>query len=519
MVTMAPGLRQVSKDLTHLVERSTVERLCKAVGHAWRKRPLDPYTTLHLFLLQMIHRNTAMTHLPHLSGERFTASAYCQARQRLPLELIRRRVDAVAKGFEKVRVPSAGHGPADVPALWHGHRLALLDGSGFSMPDAPEHQAHFGQPGRQKPGCGFPVAHLLALFDAQTGFLHDVVLSPLRTHDMKHAADLHPKRSPGDIIVGDRGFCSYAHLARISRANLHAVLRVHPRQIVSFHPHRLCADTIAGKGGRGGMGSLLGRLFGDLGHAVLIADVDTPLTPEEAARSADVIVISVPIGVTEEVIRRLGPHVRAEALLMDVTSIKEPPLRAMMEATAHTGASVVGTHPMFGPGVHSLQGQRVVLCRGRGETWFDWLAKMLSARGLVLTEADPREHDRAMGLVQVLTHFQTQVLGLALSRLGVDLRETLRFTSPAYLMELYVAARHFAQSPRLYGPIEMLNPIRDDVTGAFIAAAQELSGILHRGDQPAFEAMFAEVRRFFGDFTDEALVQSSFLIDRVVERS
>lgn len=277
--------------------------------------------------------------------------------------------------------------------------------------------------------------------------------------------------------------------------------------------------SVAVIGGRGGMGSLLGRLFGDLGHAVLIADVDTPLTPEEAARSADVIVISVPIGVTEEVIRRLGPHVRAEALLMDVTSIKEPPLRAMMEATAHTGASVVGTHPMFGPGVHSLQGQRVVLCRGRGETWFDWLAKMLSARGLVLTEADPREHDRAMGLVQVLTHFQTQVLGLALSRLGVDLRETLRFTSPAYLMELYVAARHFAQSPRLYGPIEMLNPIRDDVTGAFIAAAQELSGILHRGDQPAFEAMFAEVRRFFGDFTDEALVQSSFLIDRVVERS
>lgn len=331
-------------------------------------------------------------------------------------------------------------------------------------------------------------------------------------------------RSREREVIADR--CGRAEKLGLPREEIEAIYRLvlltsrdHQAALRAELPMQIEPKSVAVVGGKGGMGSLLGRLFGDLGHAVLIADVDTPLTPEEAARSADVVVISVPIGVTEDVIRRLGPHVRAEALLMDVTSIKEAPLRAMMDATASTGASVVGTHPMFGPGVHSLQGQRVVLCRGRGEAWYDWLTKMLSARGLVLTEAEPREHDRAMGLVQVLTHFQTQVLGLALSRLGVDLRETLRFTSPAYLMELYVAARHFAQSPRLYGPIEMLNPIRDDITGAFIAAAQELSGILRRGDQPAFEAMFAEVRRFFGDFTDEALVQSSFLIDRVVERS
>ncbi len=131
---------------------------------------------------------------------------------------------------------------------WHGHRVMLVDGTGYSMPDSAELRAYFGQPGGQKRGCGFPVAHMLARIDAETGFLHDVVVSPLRTHDMAHVADLHPKLSPDDVLVADRGFCSYAHLALLSRANVHAVLRMHQAQIVSFHPHRPCAGEISGTG-------------------------------------------------------------------------------------------------------------------------------------------------------------------------------------------------------------------------------------------------------------------------------
>jgi chorismate mutase/prephenate dehydrogenase len=160
----------------------------------------------------------------------------------------------------------------------------------------------------------------------------------------------------------------------------------------------------------------------------------------------------------------------------------------------------------------------VVLCRGRGDAWADWVSHAFAARGLVVTEATPEAHDRAMSVVQVLTHFQTQVLGLTLARLGVPLDETLRFTSPAYLLELYVAARHFAQSPALYGPIEMRNPRSREVTAAFGDAARELGDIVSGGDQAAFDTMFAEVRAFFGPFTAEALEQSSYLIDRIVER-
>jgi chorismate mutase/prephenate dehydrogenase len=276
------------------------------------------------------------------------------------------------------------------------------------------------------------------------------------------------------------------------------------------------SKAIAIIGGEGGMGRSLNTLFSDLGHEVLSADLETPLRPEEAAATADVVVISVPIRDTRSVIEQLGPLVRKDSLLMDVTSIKTDPMDAMLNST---DASVLGTHPMFGPGVNTYQGQRVVLCPGRGDAWLEWARQMFTARGLVITEASPSEHDSMMAIVQVLHHFKTQVLGLALSRAGAPLEETLRFTSPAYLLETYVTGRHFAQSPDLYGPIEMLNPDSERVIEGFQEAAAHLARVLATRDQTAFVQVFAEVREFFGDFTDEALDQSGFLIDRLVELS
>jgi chorismate mutase/prephenate dehydrogenase len=269
-------------------------------------------------------------------------------------------------------------------------------------------------------------------------------------------------------------------------------------------------------GGAGAMGGVLQQLFQDLGHTVHSLDLDSKQSAQELVPGADVVIVSVPIAVTESVIRQLGPLVRPDALLMDVTSIKAAPLQAMLESTR---ASVLGAHPMFGPGSASLSGQRVVLCRGRGDAWHDWLASSLRARGLVITEASAEEHDRAMSLVQVLTHFQTQVFGLALARTGIPLESSRRFTSPAYLMELYVAARHFAQASDLYGPIEMRNPATAEVTAQFQRAAHELAEILGSHDQQRFDAVFQEVRAFFGDFAREATEESRFLIDRLVERS
>jgi len=322
-------------------------------------------------------------------------------------------------------------------------------------------------------------------------------------------------------ILDDR--CRRAEEMGLPRGEIESLFRVllrasrdHQAALRTELPYETPSLTVAVIGGRGAMGTMMARMFGDLGHQVLVSDHETDLAPADAAAVADVTVISVPIDVTEDVIRQVGPGVRPDALLMDVTSVKSGPVNAMLESSK---GSVVGTHPMFGPSVHSLQGQRAVLCRARGDRWADWATEMFTARGLEIVEATPDHHDRMMATVQVLTHFQTQVHGLTLARLGQPLAESLRFTSPAYLMELYMAGRHFAQSADLYGPIEMRNPATPMVTEAFGAAAREVTDILTRGDRDAFRHVFEEVQRFLGPFTSEALDQSSYLIDRLVERT
>ena len=68
MVTILRALRQIREDLAGLLQRTTVVQVCRALGYTWQERQLDPYTTLHLFILQVVNRNTAMTHLPHLAA-------------------------------------------------------------------------------------------------------------------------------------------------------------------------------------------------------------------------------------------------------------------------------------------------------------------------------------------------------------------------------------------------------------------------------------------------------------------
>jgi|CXWL01.1.fsa_nt_gi hypothetical protein len=229
MASIARALSRIKGDLSNLVSAELIEHICREAGHHWRQRLLDPVTTIHLFILQILYGNTACGHVPRIAGRSFSASAYCQARARLPLEFIRLLVARIGTALQQA---AAGSG------LWHGHRVILLDGSGFSMPDTPALQAHFGQPGGQKPGCGFPVAHLSVAIEAGSGMILDLIGSPLRTHDMAHVRKTHPKLRPGDVLVADRAFCSYAHLALILQGRMHACLRMHQRQIVDFRPHR-----------------------------------------------------------------------------------------------------------------------------------------------------------------------------------------------------------------------------------------------------------------------------------------
>jgi hypothetical protein len=140
------------------------------------------------------------------------------------------------------------------------------------MPDTPELQQAFGQPGGQKPGCGFPVAHLLALFHAGTGLLQKTIVSPLRTHDLRHASKMHPELAPGDVLVGDRGFCSFAHLTQLAAAGFQGVMRIHQRTIVDFRIGRMHVPPKPFRKLKGATGLPRSRWVKWLGHCDQIVE-------------------------------------------------------------------------------------------------------------------------------------------------------------------------------------------------------------------------------------------------------
>lgn len=224
-----PILDRLRQDIAAGLAKETIEQACRQSNYSWRRRILDPATTIYLFLLQILHGNTACTHVVHFGGWSFTDSAYCQARKRLPLAVFHALLEKIAATS---RAATAGG------SRWLGHRVWLVDGSSFSMPDEPELRRHFGQPGNQREGCGFPVARWLALFDLTTGMLLRSVPAPLRSHEMSRVAAISRELEPGDLVLGDRGFCSYAHLALLVGRGLHGVFRIHQKQIVDFTPGR-----------------------------------------------------------------------------------------------------------------------------------------------------------------------------------------------------------------------------------------------------------------------------------------
>jgi prephenate dehydrogenase len=105
-------------------------------------------------------------------------------------------------------------------------------------------------------------------------------------------------------------------------------------------------------GGKGDMGRWFARFFSQAGYTVHIAHKDEGMSLAEMGARCSVVMVSVPIGVTCEVIEKIGPAMRKDALLMDITSIKAEPVEAMLRFAE---CDVIGCHPLFGPEVPSLE--------------------------------------------------------------------------------------------------------------------------------------------------------------------
>ena len=274
-------------------------------------------------------------------------------------------------------------------------------------------------------------------------------------------------------------------------------------------------------GGSGGMGRLFHRWFTGSGYKVRILEIGDWGRVAELCKDIDLALVSVPIAETVAAITRLAPHLSENCILADLTSVKGLSVPAMCDNFA---GSVLGLHPMFGPDTKSMERQIVVVTPGRERFEDRWVAEQLAVWGGVVVRAAAREHDEIMAVVQALRHFATFTFGRFLYQHQVDLQRTLEFSSPIYRLELDMVGRLFAQDPELYSEIIFATPERLKLLQDYLESFAENLEIVTGQDvdvsagREKFITEFKEIAEWFGPFSDQAIRESGYLIDKLTER-
>lgn len=234
------------------MEEAAVVEACREAGHQWRDRKLNPLTTLRIFLLQILYGNVACEFVPRLAGQKFSDSAYCEARQRVPLAAYEALLTTCTKRLADC-VRDTGR--------WLGHRLLVIDGCNFSMPDVPQLARQFGYPPGQAAGCGFPGGHWLAVVHSATGLVLRAIVSRVCSADMPRVPEAHRELEAGDVVLGDTAFCSFAHFALLLARGAQGIFRMPKKFHVDFTPGR----PAKGSGRRGQKGQPTSRWVRSLG--------------------------------------------------------------------------------------------------------------------------------------------------------------------------------------------------------------------------------------------------------------
>ncbi|AUQ26429.1 bifunctional chorismate mutase/prephenate dehydrogenase [Dickeya zeae] len=261
-------------------------------------------------------------------------------------------------------------------------------------------------------------------------------------------------------------------------------------------------------GGRGQMGRLFDRMLTLSGYQVRILEQEDWPQAQALLADAGMVIVSVPIHVTEQVIARL-PRLPDDCILVDLASVKNGPLQAML--AAHHGP-VLGLHPMFGPDTGSLAKQVVVYCDGRQPEAYQWLLEQIQVWGARLHRTSAVEHDQNMAFIQALRHFATFAYGLHLAEENVQLEQLLALSSPIYRLELAMVGRLFAQDPQLYADIIMSSGNNLALIKRYYQRFGEAISLLDAGDKEAFVRSFEKVEHWFGDYSRRFMAESRTLL-------
>ena len=219
---------------------------------------------------------------------------------------------------------------------------------------------------------------------------------------------------------------------------------------------------------------------------------------EELASMSDMLIVSVPIQHTCDVIREVAPFMKSGSVMVDVTSVKEGPTKTMGEVLPEN-VEYIPTHPVFGPRTTRLDNQVIVLTADKKGKWYKKVYDYLAGKNMRIIETSAEKHDFMMSIVQVLTHFSFISTASAIEKLQVDISETEDYESPIYNLMIDMIARIVSQNPYLTYNIQSMNTNGPKIRNAFADAALELRDVINDGDEEKFIDIAIKATKHMGD--------------------
>jgi len=262
-------------------------------------------------------------------------------------------------------------------------------------------------------------------------------------------------------------------------------------------------------GGSGKMGKWFARLLMQEGFEVVISGRDKArlaaaqeelgvqaASNTDAARNADVILLSVNIDSFEDVVKEISSQVHTPQVVIDITSIKEFPIKTLHKYLKTD--KILGTHPLFGPGARDLANQNFALTpTNETETTLARKVKeFLESKGARVTLLGPREHDQMMTIVLGLAHFVAIVAADTLAETG-RMAQTKAIGGSTYRVLTTLAESVISEEPELYATLQMRLPGLAKLEEAFLINVKTWADLVKCRNRRGFSEKLTDLKNKF----------------------
>ncbi len=259
-------------------------------------------------------------------------------------------------------------------------------------------------------------------------------------------------------------------------------------------------------GGAGRMGRWFARYFKSKDHAVIISDIEEKArniaekegflfakSNQDVVKGADLIVISVSIESTPNVIKEIEQNLKEDAIVAEISSIKTHVMKTLTDLV-QKNVTALSIHPLFGSGAKTLKGKKIAVIPVKDpEREVNLVQKFFPEATINVIGAE--EHDRIMALTLSLPHFLNLIFASTLS--NEDINGLRRFAGPSFTLQLILAESVLTENPDIYASIQMMNRHTYPCLEKLMNQAKALKEIIRNNKREELIRFFGKIRSNF----------------------